>query len=280
MQNYEMEFGKSVRPLFFGHTKIQNRSMPVAEDGLQQESVQSMKCNECTLCPKCNKGMNAQASLLNRSISSQKSQLQCMLVQMQKSHGNRYVQRVLEIARKGNETAEVNSEVETAIQGQRGGGQALASDVRAQMEPAFGSDFSSVRVHTDSSANSLNQHLNARAFTTGNDIFFRGGEYNPGNSSGRELLAHELTHVVQQTGGIQHKLTVGKPGDIYETEADKVAKEVIRQEHQSGTQRMANKEIYKQPIEDEEEEGVQAKEFDSLQRQVPGPVEEEEEQPM
>jgi hypothetical protein len=96
------------------------------------------------------------------------------------------------------------------------------------MESAFGTDFGGVRVHTDSSADSLNQALSARAFTTGQDIFFRQGEYSPGSSSGKELLAHELTHVVQQTGGIQAKLVVGAPGDTYEQEADQVASAVTQ----------------------------------------------------
>jgi hypothetical protein len=68
------------------------------------------------------------------------------------------------------------------------------------MERAFGADFSSVKVHTDAEADTLNQELNARAFTTGQDIFFRQGEYSPGSGSGQKLIAHELTHVVQQNG--------------------------------------------------------------------------------
>jgi hypothetical protein len=72
------------------------------------------------------------------------------------------------------------------------------------MEPVFGADFSQVRVHTDTQANTLNRTLSARAFTTGRDIFFRQGEYRPGSSTGQELIAHELTHVVQQGGaGVQ-----------------------------------------------------------------------------
>ncbi len=66
---------------------------------------------------------------------------------------------------------------------------------------SFNADFSDVKVHTDSQSNQLNQSIQARAFTTGRDIFFRDGAYNPDNSAGQELLAHELTHVVQQTGG-------------------------------------------------------------------------------
>jgi hypothetical protein len=73
------------------------------------------------------------------------------------------------------------------------------------MEGAFGADFSGVKVHTDSKSHELNQSIQARAFTTGQDIFFRQGEYNPGSRPGQELLAHELTHVVQQNGSAVSK---------------------------------------------------------------------------
>ncbi len=68
----------------------------------------------------------------------------------------------------------------------------------------MGSDFSRVKVHTDQTADTLNRSIQARAFTTGNDVFFRQGEYNPQSRGGQELIAHELTHVVQQ-GGVQRK---------------------------------------------------------------------------
>lgn len=82
----------------------------------------------------------------------------------------------------------------------RGGGQPLPDRVRQPMETAFGADFSSVKVHTDSRANALNESLSARAFTTGRDVFFRQGEFSPASRVGQKLLAHELTHVVQQGG--------------------------------------------------------------------------------
>ncbi|KAA3653962.1 MAG: DUF4157 domain-containing protein, partial [Chloroflexi bacterium] len=97
---------------------------------------------------------------------------------------------------------EISAEVEQSIQSAQGAGQPLADNVRAPMENAFSADFSGVKVHTDSQSDTLNQSLQARAFTTGKDIFFRQGEYNPGSSSGKELLAHELTHTIQQ-GGVQ-----------------------------------------------------------------------------
>jgi Domain of unknown function (DUF4157) len=97
--------------------------------------------------------------------------------------------------------------LESAISQARGGGQLLASSIRQPMEQAFDANFSSVRVHTDARADQLNRSINARAFTTKNDLFFKQGEYNPASRQGQELLAHELTHVVQQSGGntIQRK---------------------------------------------------------------------------
>ncbi|MGF2014943.1 eCIS core domain-containing protein [Nostoc sp. DedVER01b] len=92
------------------------------------------------------------------------------------------------------------SDLETSIQQERGSGQPLADDVRQPMEQAFGTNFSGVKIHTDSQSDQLNQSIQARAFTTGQDIFFRQGEYAPESHGGKELLAHELTHVVQQNG--------------------------------------------------------------------------------
>lgn len=108
------------------------------------------------------------------------------------------------LARQGaGQTPDVTPELESRIGVLRGGGQALDSGVRAQMEPAFGCDFSGIRVHTDAQADALNRVLNARAFATGRDVFFQQGTYNPGSSSGRELLAHELVHIVQQQRSLE-----------------------------------------------------------------------------
>ncbi|MEP0859571.1 DUF4157 domain-containing protein [Trichocoleus sp. DQ-U1] len=93
------------------------------------------------------------------------------------------------------------ADLETSIQQAKGSGQSLSESIREPMEKAFGADFSSVKIHTDAQSHQLNQSIQAKAFTTGQDIFFRQGEYNPGSRGGQELLAHELTHVVQQNGG-------------------------------------------------------------------------------
>jgi hypothetical protein len=92
----------------------------------------------------------------------------------------------------------VDSGIEDQISRKQGEGQPLPDPVRNKMESHMSSDFSNVRVHNDGESDNLNRSLSARAFTTGSDIFFSRGEYEPGSQSGQKLLAHELTHVVQQ----------------------------------------------------------------------------------
>jgi hypothetical protein len=95
---------------------------------------------------------------------------------------------------------EVGPDVSRDIERARGGGSPLPGSLRRELEPGFGTDFSNVRVHTDHRADALNRSLQARAFTTGTDLFFRSGEYAPGSQGGKEIIAHELAHVVQQSG--------------------------------------------------------------------------------
>lgn len=98
----------------------------------------------------------------------------------------------------GSQATEVSEGLEASITAARGRGQPLPDSVRSYLEPQLGQDFSQVHIHTDAKANKLSQQLGAKAFTTANDVFFREGAYQPGSDSGRGLIAHELTHVVQQ----------------------------------------------------------------------------------
>ncbi|BBD52858.1 hypothetical protein NIES204_01150 [Planktothrix agardhii NIES-204] len=92
----------------------------------------------------------------------------------------------------------VSTDIETTIQSAKSGGSPLDAGLQQKMGKAMGADFSGVKVHTDSQADKLNRSLSSRAFATGPNLFFKRGEYNPGSRSGQELIAHELTHVVQQ----------------------------------------------------------------------------------
>lgn len=100
----------------------------------------------------------------------------------------------------------VSAEVEQQIAGLRGQGAQLPEQLRAEMESQFNHDFSSVSIHTGGTADALCKQLSARAFTVGSDIFFAAGEYAPDSQEGKRLLAHELTHVVQQGRGVTRKI--------------------------------------------------------------------------
>lgn len=82
----------------------------------------------------------------------------------------------------------------------KSGGSPLPEKVRKEMETQFNLNFGDVKIHTDDEAAALCQEINAQAFTNGYHIFFNSGKYNPESSAGKLLLAHELTHVVQQMG--------------------------------------------------------------------------------
>lgn len=92
---------------------------------------------------------------------------------------------------------------ESSLTHSHGSGAPLAPDTQDRMEEAFGADFSGVRVHTGSTSSAMNDEIGARAFTYGTDIHFNQGEYSPGTESGTRLLAHELTHVVQQNNDVK-----------------------------------------------------------------------------
>jgi hypothetical protein len=109
-------------------------------------------------------------------------------------------------------------------------GQPLDTPTRAFMEPRFGHDFGSVRVHADSRAAASASSIDALAYTAGDDVVFGAGQYAPQTPGGRKLIAHELAHVVQQRGmstpQTQAKLEVGSANDPLEREADRTAKRV------------------------------------------------------
>jgi hypothetical protein len=123
-----------------------------------------------------------------------------------KAEGGAVLQR-----KEGGAPPNVDSATQSGIQSKLTGGQPLAGDVRAFMEPRFDADFSAVRVHHDAEAGALSNRLSARAFTYQNHIFFSRNQYQPGTSDGRHLLAHELTHTIQQGHSIQRspEVTVG-----------------------------------------------------------------------
>jgi len=166
------------------------------------------------------------------------------LLALQQNYGNHYVQRVL-----ADESANPSNTCTTLIQRSespaapgsdspaaigQGNGHPLDSRTQDSMSASFNQDFSSVRVHDNPMSHQAARDLNARAFTTGRDIYFSPGAYNPNSDSGRKLLAHELTHVAQQSGGASgvsaSGFSVSHPSDPLEREADRVSDAVVRGE--------------------------------------------------
>ena len=117
-------------------------------------------------------------------------------------------------------------------------GQPLDAATRAFFEPRFGHDFSRVRVHADARAAASARSVNASAYAVGNSIAFESGRYRPDSAAGRQLLAHELTHVLQQKGTPElPTLRIGGADELYEREADEVAARVIDGDAPTSVQR-------------------------------------------
>ncbi len=100
---------------------------------------------------------------------------------------------------------QASSALTQQINSNKGGGHKMDSNTQSFMESRFGADFSQVSIHTGTQAAQMSSELNAQAFTVGNDIYFNEGMYSPNSTSGKHLLAHELTHTIQQKG-IQRKI--------------------------------------------------------------------------
>ena len=113
-------------------------------------------------------------------------------------------------------------------------GRQLDSSTQRDMEARFGTDFSDVEVHTDGRAASSARSVSAQAYTVGNHVVFGDGNYRPDTDDGRHMIAHELTHVVQQRSGPVDGTSVGggvkvsDPGDRFERQADDTARAVMQ----------------------------------------------------
>ncbi len=107
------------------------------------------------------------------------------------------------LQRKGDGVPAVTSNIQSGISNKMSGGQPIDTNTRSFMESRMNADFSNVRIHSDAESGSLNNQLSARAFTYQNHVFFNHDQYQPGTSEGKHLLAHELTHTVQQGYAVQ-----------------------------------------------------------------------------
>ncbi|MEH2058455.1 MAG: DUF4157 domain-containing protein [Nostoc sp.] len=193
---------------------LQREALPEEEEELQMKSLDSSTLQREAL-PEEEEELQMKpldiSTLQREALPEEEEELQMKsLVQRQSKTG-----------------MDATPDMETSINQARGGGQTIADNIREPMEVAFGADFSGVKVHTDGQSDQLNRSIQARAFTTGQDVFFRQGEYNPGSRGGQELLAHELTHVVQQNGGAVQRSQVTDASSSPTMEISKEVKPTI-----------------------------------------------------
>ncbi len=192
------------------------------------------------------------------------------LSNLQQQVGNRAVQRLVAQRSGGQEAYTLDERTAGRIKQERGAGQPMEDAVQAEMGQTMGHDLGDVRVHTDAEADRLNRQVDARAFTVGNDVFFRRGEYTPHSTAGKELLAHELTHVVDQSEGRVRDsgsgTTVHAPDDAHEQKADAVAKRAVSPQPATGAQSSYDQGEGRQAraVQRQDEEELEAK---SIQRQ-------------
>jgi Domain of unknown function (DUF4157) len=168
------------------------------------------------------------------------------VAQLQRAAGNAGVGSLL-----GEEQAQASPVLDVVGSG---GGTPLDERTRTDMEASFGHDFAGVRVHTGATASRSAESVQANAYTVGNDIVFRGGGFQPDTPSGRHLLAHELTHVVQQRSGpVEGKPTSGgvsvsDPGDRFEQAAEQAADQMVQRDAIGGAEAAEDEEQESEPI--------------------------------
>lgn len=158
-----------------------------------------------------------------RTVQRQDVHGQEVIMDLQRSAGNTGVTELM--AEEGHERALVERAIGS-------GGRPLEAQTRDEMEASFGVDLTDVRVHTDSIATASAQAIKAAAYTVGNDVVVQSDRYAPETPAGLELLAHELTHVVQQRSGPVEGspgpggLMISNPSDRFEQSAQRTAREV------------------------------------------------------
>lgn len=294
-----MSNGKVMEPL----AKKSSEPLPVSTRKNEQQKTQQDKyCGTCPVCQalKSRRLSSPQtaAQVLKQNNVALSANRDCAVSYLQENYGNSFTTQAFnlminpqvpqpagikpdnkKIARAHAGTIGSN----TAKLEEKGKGAYMDMPTRSFMESKMGHSFGDVKIHTDPQANKNAKNLNAHAYTTGNEIFFASGKYKPETTEGKKLLAHELTHVVQnkntsQQGSAQpfQQYKVSSPTDMAEVQANSVAAMV------TGSQSMRfplfaapvstnSRVIYRQAEGEEEEKGGWlAEKASELASNIPG----------
>ncbi len=177
---------------------VAERVMRMPEGAMAAEGPVQRKCAECEKEDEAVRRQSdgeAEEEELQRQAGGEEEE-----EEVQRQAEGEEEEETLQTKAEGARAGTVGADTAARIRAARGGGASLPAAERAFFEPRLGADLSRVRVHPDGGAADLNRRLGARAFTVGSDVFFGRGEYRPGSEGGRRLMAHELTHVLQQRG--------------------------------------------------------------------------------
>ena len=185
--------------------KHEKEADSVAEKVMRMENEEK-KEEVQTKCKDCENKESIQTKPLVDSITPKIQKQEQEDEEMQAKHNSKIYRQEqedeeMQAKSNSNKKSEVSGNIESQIRSAISGGRELPKEINRKFAPKFGVDFSGVKIHNDSTANKLARSTNARAFTYRNHIFFSSGEYSPHTSNGKRLLAHELTHVVQQNKG-------------------------------------------------------------------------------
>lgn len=195
----------------FTHKKLQQRSTPRLENKTIQPKLKIGQPGD-EYEREADRVADAVMRMPNSQLQMQSVEEEEKLQMQLMEEGGEEMHPNLQL--KANQGAEASPGLSQKISSTKGSGAQMAPEVEHEMSAKIGADFSGVNIHTDSNAIQMNRGLGSRAFTQGNDIYFNKDEYNPGSSKGKHLLAHELTHVVQQEGKQSSLSAKSKEGQV------------------------------------------------------------------
>ena len=175
-------------------TTIQKRDIQKQED---TEEIQEKSIAQ-TITPIVQLETAEEETVQERSNETIQKQEEEEDVQMMQEEGIQSMEEEENVQTKMDRPRDSVATIANRIRQGRSNGRSMPSSTQSIMERGFGADFSGVRIHTDSVAASMNSDIGARAFTNNNDIFFNEGQFDPQSRNGQTLLAHELTHTIQQ----------------------------------------------------------------------------------
>ncbi|PIF34334.1 uncharacterized protein DUF4157 [Flavobacterium sp. 9] len=189
---------REINPAFSSKTLIQHK----LEDKVQKKEETIQKKTEVKKTETASKKTLSLKPLIQNKNKGEEENLQ---QKKEEDKQGKDEDKQIQKSPSGDANPSDNSNLESNLNSSKGGGSPLSGKVKSEMESGIGADFSNVRIHNDSNAVQMNKQLGAQAFATGNNIYFNEGKYNPNSKDGKHLLAHELTHTVQQGAAIRKK---------------------------------------------------------------------------